>query len=444
MSTLRVIPGSPLRGTITLPGDKSISHRAALFASLAGGESRADNFLESGVTAAMLSCLTALDIEWTLENGRLRVNGRGLAGWQHPYGSLNCGNSATTLRLLAGAVAAAGIEAVLDGSEGLRRRPMGRIIEPLREMGVVIQAAPGDCAPLHIIARPSGEKLKSTTHVLAVASAQVKSCLMLAGLAADGVTRIVEPSRSRDHSERMLAAMGVPVQSGPAVDIHGWQVSLSPPPGALTPLNITIPGDFSAAAFLIVAGLITPGSDLLIPGVGLNPGRTGLLETLLEMGADIQVLNPREQAGEPVGDLRVRASLLRAGQISGQRVVDMIDEFPVFAAAAAYADGPSSVCDAQELRYKESDRIGALCAELARLSLQVEEAADGFTIHGQPALPGGASVDPHRDHRLAMALAVAGLAAQNPVEVQGAEIIHESFPGFVEQLTALGAKVELC
>ncbi len=443
MSILRVVPGYPLRGTASLPGDKSISHRAALFAAIANGESRIGHFLQSGVTAAMLRGLTGLGVDWSLEGDCLRVHGRGLGAWQTPSQPLDCGNSATTLRLLTGAVAAAGISAVLDGSDGLRRRPMGRICEPLRSMGVPIQAAAGDCAPLSLSARPAGTELRAAIHVLPVASAQVKSCLMLAGLAAPGTTTIVEPGRSRDHSERMLSAMGAEVHSGPADNAPGWQITLRPPAAGLAPLDLDVPGDFSAAAFLIVAALVTPGSDLLIEGVDLNPTRTGLLEVLIEMGGKIDVLDRREQAGEPVANLRVRASRLQAGQVCGQRVVDMIDEFPIFGVAAAYAHGASRVWEAGELRYKELDRISSLCAELAGLGAPVEEAPDGFTVHGQGRLPGGACGSAHGDHRLAMSLAVAGLAAQAPVEVQGAEMIGESFPGFVEGLAALGAKVEV-
>ena len=441
MSSLRILPGQPLRGVAPVPGDKSISHRAALFAALAEGHSRVSNFLEFGVTRAMLRGLTALGVEWSLHAGILTVNGHGAAAWRGPVAALDCGNSATTLRLLTGAVAAAGVPAVLDGSEGLRRRPMERITAPLRAMGVPIQAAAGECAPLHLAGRPAASRLKAGRQILTVASAQVKSCLLLAGLAADGPLTILEPSPSRDHSERMLAAMGVPVTSQPSGDGVGWEVRLSPASQPLTPLDLAIPGDFSAAAFWLVAALITPGSDVIIPGVGLNPGRTGLLETLVEMGAPIQVSSRRKQGGEPVGDIHVRYGPLCAGQVSGRRVVDMIDEFPVFAVAAAFAAGASRVSQAGELRYKESDRIGALCAELSALGALVEETADGFTIQGG-CLPGGAQVVAHGDHRLAMSLAVAGLAAQAPVEVAGAEMINELFPGFVQGLRDLGAKVE--
>ncbi len=442
MSVLHIQPGARLNGTALVPGDKSISHRAALFAALAQGESRIQNFLQSGVTAAMLRGLSGVGVPWSIQGETLRVQGQGLAAWLSPTQALDCGNSATTLRLLSGAVAAAGVSARLDGSAGLRRRPMGRIIEPLRALGVSIQAAAGDCAPLDLGARPAGERLHAARLALPVASAQVKSCLLLAGLAADGPVEISEPSLSRDHSERMLRAQGVDIQGQPAPQ-GGWAVRILPPSAPLAPLNLSIPGDFSAAAFLLVAALISPDSEISLPGVELNPTRTGLLETLLEMGADISVSRTRQQGGEPVGDLTARTSRLHGGRVSGQRVVDMIDEFPILGVAAAFAEGDTQVSDAQELRYKESDRIHLLCSELNAQGAQVEEAPDGFTIHGRGRLPGGALADPHGDHRLAMSLAVAGLAAQAPIAVSDSAIIAESFPEFSAVLSALGAQLEV-
>jgi len=437
---LVVHSGNPLTGETALPGDKSLSHRAALFAALAEGESQIENFLESGVTAAMLRALGALGVPWQLNQGVLHVTGSGLQGFQPPLAALDCGNSATTLRLLAGALAASGISAVLDGSAGLRRRPMQRIVAPLQEMGVPVEAAPGGGAPLRLEQRAAVSRLRALYYRLPVASAQVKTCLMLAGLAADGTTTLVEPELSRDHSERMLHAMGAAVWPGeesgcPAVTIEPLTIPLRP-------LETRIPGDFSAAAFLVVAALITPGSQVTLRGVGLNPTRTGLLAALCEMGADIQVLEPREQSGEPVGDLLVRYSRLRGTAVNGQRVVDMIDEFPVFAVAAAFAEGTTEVCGAAELRYKESDRITMVCTELQNQGASIEEHPDGFVIHGKGELPGGGVTDPHGDHRLAMALAVAGLAAFRPVIVRGAGIMAESFPGYTGLLNRLGARLE--
>jgi 3-phosphoshikimate 1-carboxyvinyltransferase len=425
--------GPALLGEVTLPGDKSLSHRAALFAALAEGTSRIDHFLVSGVTRPLLDALTSLGIRWELDNSRLTVWGE---GWQHmnpPAQTIFCGNSATTLRLLAGAVAAAGVSAVLDGSPGLRSRPMARITQPLRAMGVEIDAAAQECAPLVIQARAM-QRLRSIEYHLPVASAQVKSCLLLAALSADGPVTLHEPGPSRDHTERMLASMGVEI----ACQEH--TVRLVPPDKPLRPITFTPPGDFSSAAFLIVAALITPGSKVILREVGLNPTRTGLLDALLSMGAEIQIENVCDRAGERVGDLIVRHSQLTGTQVSGETVVRMIDEFPVFSIAAAFAKGKTQVCDAVELRYKESDRIAVLCQELRGIGINVVEAPDGFTIdHSEPVR--GGSVHAHGDHRIAMSLALAGLASTQPVIVHQAEMIFESFPEFTSALSHLGANI---
>ena len=438
---LIVTPGNPLRGEVAVPGDKSISHRASLLAALAEGESRIEHFLVSGVTEAMLRALTALGVPWRMEGNTLVVAGSGIAGLKPPSGPIDCGNSATTIRLLAGALAAAGIPAVLDGSPGLRRRPMERIVEPLQAMGVAIQAAPGGGAPLSLGGRPPGRKLKAISYTLPVASAQLKSCLLLAGLAADGPVVLCEPGPSRDHTERMLGALGVSIEvvasSSPTPTIK-----IIPPDSIhFPPLRMAVPGDFSSAAFLLVAALITPGSSLVLKGVGLNPTRTGLLDMLHEMGAAIQVLHPRLVSGEPVGDLAVESSELQAGSVSGERVVRMIDEFPAFAIAAAFARGRTEVSQAEELRYKESDRIGALCERLGALGVQAQEKPDGFVVDGLGRVPGGVQLDPQGDHRLAISLALAGLAAGSPVTVENAGIISESFPDFPAVLRSLGADI---
>jgi len=292
------------------------------------------------------------------------------------------------------------------------------------------------------------EKLLAVRYTLPVASAQVKTCLLLAALAADGPVELIEPALSRDHSERMLRGMGVDVETraDPGGD-GAFLARLTPPEKPLTALRGDLPGDFSAAAFLIVAGVITPGSCLEIRGVGLNPTRTGLLETLLEMGADIRVSGQREMFGEPVGNLEVHFSPLHGTMVGGERVVTMIDEFPAFAAAAAFASGPTTVSGAEELRYKESDRISALCSELRAVGVAAEETPDGFILPGTGSMPGtggvaGGRVDPHGDHRLAMALAVAGLGAAGPVRIENAEIMGESFPDFAAVLRLIGARIE--
>lgn len=435
-------------GRFTLPGDKSLSHRAALFAALAQGTSRVENFLVSGVTAAMLKGLSALGVRWQLHGATLTIMGQGLQGLRQSNGELdipaviNCGNSATTMRLLAGAIAAAGIPAVLDGSAGLRKRPMGRIVEPLQHMGVPIQASEQGTAPLRLAYRLPEQALRGVDYQLPVASAQVKSALLLAALAGDRPTTLREPGPSRDHTERMLTAMGVKIEHWLEIDENPvFAVRLTPPAGdALKPLNMHLPCDISSAAFLIVAALITPGSEITIQGVGLNPTRTGLIEALKEMNADIEVLPGPDQGGEPSGTLVVRHSHLLGCEIGGELVVRMIDEFPIFSIAAAYAEGLTVVHDAEELRYKESDRISALCTELHSLGVDVRETQDGFILRGGKILRSG-TVDPHGDHRLAMALAVAGLGAGGTVRVQGAQIIDESFPEFIPILQYLGASI---
>ncbi len=445
---LIVQPGHPLKGEVSssgfdaIPGDKSISHRAAILSALAEGESCVNNFQVSGVTIPMLNALGKMRIDWRLNESELTVYGKGLAGFHNPDTFLDCGNSATTMRLLAGALSAGGVKSVLDGSEGLRRRPMNRIIDPLRSMGVQISST-GGCAPLSI-----GEPqfpLAGLRHTLPIASAQVKSCILLAALAAEGESVVVEPGLSRDHTERMLKSMGVSIESGMEYTDNQTQYFtkiLKPSKNySLLPIHLTIPGDFSAAAFLIVAACITPGSDLLLRGVGMNPTRLGLLEALLVMGAKIDILSFSDQTGEPVGDLHIRFSSLTGTEISGDIVVRMIDEFPIFAVAAAYAEGITEVKDAAELRTKESDRISDLCSEIRHLGVEVYENLDGFRIVGGNPLNGG-KVNSHMDHRLAMSLAVAGLGAQKRVEINHAEVVNESFSSFTTILAKLGACIQ--
>jgi len=458
---LTVQPGSPLLGELTLPGDKSLSHRVALLSALVQGESQVENFLVAGVTEAMLSALTALGVSWELTGTTLNVLGCGMDGLQTPISHIDCGNSATTMRLLAGLIAAAGFPAVLDGSQGLRRRPMGRIVQPLRLMGVPVSDANGH-APLVFSARDT--PLKPLNYTLPVASAQVKSCLLLAALVASGSTTLTEPGPSRDHTERLLRSLGVIVFSEARNGAHTnnksdsarvgagslhlhtgtrYTTRLVPPnPVSLPPLRLSLPGDSSSAAFLIVAALITPGSAILLRDVLLNPTRTGLLDALLAMGADIRIMRNDERYGEPFGDIQVRASRLRGTHVSGPIAVRMIDEFPAFAVAAAYASGETIVSDALELRHKESDRISALCTELNHLGIRADEKEDGFIIQGG-TLPKEGEAGSHGDHRLAMSLAVAGLASAGPVVVREAGIISESFPTFTDSLRALGAQIRM-
>lgn len=439
---MKVFRSEALKGKITMPGDKSISHRAILLTALANGKSRIQNILVAGVTEKMLSALTELGVVWQLTGNELNVTGKGLTGLKTPSRPLDCGNSATTMRMLAGVCSAAGISAVLDGSQGLRARPMARIIEPLSKMGVIIRAQnEGRTAPLQILARQKGQSLRGVDYSSPVASAQVKSCILLAGLAADGVINYKEPSASRDHTERMLSGMGVEINRKEQRD-GSVLVTMEPQIGkTLHPLHTAIPGDISSAAFLIVAGLITPGSEITIQNVGLNPTRTGLLEVLMEMGAALSIKKRSELNGEPVGEITVRHSRLRGIQLSTPLVVKMIDEIPIFTVAAAYAEGETRVNDAEELRVKETDRITALRRELKTLGVDIKERDDGFSLQGGTPLQGGI-IQPHGDHRMAMALAVAGLAAEGPVEIQNSRIVAESYPNFVPALTSLGARVE--
>ena len=443
-------PGRPLRGqvhpphqaqAIGLPGDKSISHRAILLAALSEGPCEIENLLVAGVTLPLLNALTVLGVPWELEGHTLRVAPppelrAAAVGTQPEQVILDCGNSATSLRLLAGVLVGAGFAATLDGSEGLRRRPMGRIVEPLRQMGAVITAGEHGGAPLRIAApahQGHSQPLRAITHHLPVASAQVKSCLLLAGLAAQGETVLHEPGPSRDHTERLLHSLGVQITSDAGV------VRMQPPGRRLPPFHLRIPGDFSAAAFLITAALLVPGSDITLHGVGLNPTRTGLLDVLKAMGGQIDISRQTEEHGEPVGDLRVRHSALHGVTVAGDTVVRMIDEFPVFAVAAACALGETVVLDAGELRYKETDRITALRLALEQIGIRMEETADGFRLPGSTP-PAGGTANAQGDHRLAMSLAVAGLCAGSEVVIHGAEISDESFPAFFELLAVLGAE----
>lgn len=428
MSDLSFNKAQKLSGEVLLPGDKSLSHRASLFAALAEGESVIDRFLVSGVTRMMLNALTSLQIPWRLEGERLVVTGHGLHGFCEPLAPINCGNSATTIRLLAGALAAAGTPCILDGSAGLRKRPMERITEPLLRMAVPIAATAG-CAPLHLTKRAAHQPLKGVDYTLPVASAQVKSCVMLAALAADGVSTIREPGPSRDHTERMLFSMGADIRTTKGV------VEVHPLTRSLNPLHLSLAGDISSAAFLLVAASIVPGSSICIRDVGLNPTRTGILDALRGMGALIKLENERLVAGEPVGDIHLSSGALKAITVCGDLVVRMIDEFPAFAIAACFAEGVTVVRDARELRFKETDRIAVLCGELQKLGVQLEMFDDGFAIHGK-TLKGGVG-DGAGDHRIAMSLAIAGLASPEPVIVQHAEILNESFPDFVTQIQTL-------
>ena len=415
----------PLCGTVELPGDKSLAHRAALFAALAEGESEVSNYPDSGVTRAMRGALASLGVPSTLEDGVLRLKGNGLKPFPVSGAVAYCGNSATTIRLLAGALAATGSTAVLDGSSGLRKRPMDRIIDPLRAMGADVEGTPGVaadgrtvlCAPLSFRPAP----LKGIDYALPVASAQVLSCLQIAALGATGESHFTVPGPVRDHTERMLRAM----TPHPPPPLH--------PP--LTPLHGRLPGDISSAAFLLAAAALVSGSRITVKGVGVNPTRMGVLDALQAMGARISLSGLHEEMGEPVADVTLEADRLKGVAITGDLVVRAIDEIPVLAAVAAFAEGETVVRDARELRYKETDRIAAVVAQLRALGVDVSEQPDGFTIRGGTLTGGTARAN--GDHRLAMSMAICGLRV--PVTVEGAEILDESFPSFLTTLASLRA-----
>ncbi len=419
----------PLHGRPHLPGDKSISHRALLLASMAHGPSRIRNFLKAGVTDVMRSSLEAVGIEAEyVGEDDLLVLGR---PWHSPGRTLDCGNSGTTMRMLLGALAGQPFAATLDGTPRLRQRPMDRVVDPLLRMGADITSTGTDnLAPLTI----EGGSLHGINYSMPVASAQVKTALLLAALQAEGPTILTEPGPSRDHTERMLMSLGVSLQ------INGDTITLEPDHTPLPALNAAIPSDISAAAFLITAALINPGSRILLQQVGVNPTRTGLLDVLLRMGAAIQTGPTGTTNGEPSADLIISASHLQGTTIRGDEVVRMIDEFPVFAVAATQAEGTTTVSQAGELRVKESDRIKALVTELRKMGAKIDELPDGFVVSGPTRLK-GAVVQAHKDHRLAMALAVAGLAAEGETIIDGAEAIEQSFPAFTAILAELGAEI---
>ncbi len=428
MGQLTIHPGAPLRGRGHVPGDKSISHRALLLGSLASGTSRISGFLPSGDCLATLACLRALGVEVeTHDPTTLTIHGRGLHGLRAPAVPLNCACSGTTMRLLAGLLAGQSFDSVLTGDEQLLRRPMRRVAEPLRQMGADVVTTDGH-APLTI----RGRRLRGCDHTLVIASAQVKSALLLAGLYADGPIIVRQPGPARDHTERMLAAMGS------AIETTGLTVTLAPS-SSLSPLSLSIPGDISSATFPLVAAALVPGSEVTIEGVGINSTRTGLLDVLRAMGAEILLDNEREQGGELVADVMVRTSDLVGVEVGGDTVVRMIDEFPVLAVAATQARGATVVRDAAELRVKETDRIATVVAELRALGARIEPLPDGFTVGGPTPLR-SAVVDSHGDHRLAMALAVAGLIAEGDVVIENMECISDSFPGFVELMCRLTAR----
>jgi 3-phosphoshikimate 1-carboxyvinyltransferase len=416
-----------LQGCIRVPGDKSISHRALMLGALAEGETQIKGLLLGEDPCSTASCFQAMGAEISELNTELvRVKGIGLGNLQEPVDILNAGNSGTTIRLMLGLLAShAGRFFTVTGDSSLRSRPMSRVVKPLQQMGAEIWGRKGTTlAPLAV----QGKSLKPIHYNSPIASAQVKSCILLAGLATEGKTTVTEPSLSRDHSERMLRAFGADLVTDPetnSVTITG--------PTQLYGQTVIVPGDISSAAFWLVAGAIVPDSELVIENVGVNPSRTGILEALAMMGADIQQENQREVAGEPVADLRVRSSRLTSCTIAGDIIPSLIDEIPILAVAAVFAEGTTTIRDAAELRVKESDRIAVMAQQLNKMGAKVTELPDGMEITGGTSLV-GTDVDSYTDHRIAMSFAIAALKASGKTTIHRAEAAAVSYPEFVTTL----------
>ncbi|UCH81081.1 MAG: 3-phosphoshikimate 1-carboxyvinyltransferase [Nitrospiraceae bacterium] len=426
MSQISIRHRGPLQGEIKPPADKSISHRAIMLASLAEGKSSIRNSLQAEDPVSTLKAFRQMGIDIDdKDSDRIIINGKGLRGLTAPRDNIDCGNSGTTMRLLSGILSAQPFTSVLTGDKFLLRRPMRRIIKPLSEMGAHISSEKGGRPPLTI----KGGNLIAITYHSPVASAQVKSAILFAGLYCEGCTTVIEPGKSRDHTERMLTSCGADI------NIDGLEVSIQGGKG-LAPFDITIPGDLSSAAFFIAAGLIVPGSDIVIKKVGINPTRTGIIDIFQKMGGDITLHNVHEVSGESVADIRVRYSELMGTDIGGDLILRAIDEFPVLCAASAIAGGVTRISGASELRVKESDRIASMAMELRKTGVHVEESEDGLAITGLDRLR-HAVVQSHGDHRVAMSMAVAGLVTEGGLIIEDTECINTSFPQFPELLKSL-------
>lgn len=429
MDKIEITGASRLSGEITPPPDKSISHRAVMFSSIAKGKGVVRNFLRAQDTESTMEAFRALGIEIEDRGDTLVIHGRGLHGLTEAPDVIDCGNSGTTMRLLTGVLSANPFFSVLTGDDSLRSRPMKRIIKPLSLMGAHISGRDGNrLAPLAI----NGRELNPISYDMPIASAQVKSSILLAGLYTEGSTIVKEPARSRDHTERMLPAFGADLKTdGLTVTVRGNK--------ELSSQEIDVPGDFSSAAFFMVAAIVIPGAEVLLKNVGINPTRTGLISVLQSMGADIRIMNTRSVSGEPVADIICRGtSGLKAVTVTGDMVPSLIDEFPVLCIAAAKAEGTTMIRGAEELRVKESDRIKAMATEIARMGVPVQEYPDGLDITGIDTLS-GAEVSSHGDHRIAMSMAVAGLTAAGVTTIHGAHAVDISFPGFFSLIGSLTA-----
>lgn len=424
---MKFTKASPLRGELSIPGDKSISHRSIMFGSLAKGTTEITNFLQGADCLSTIACFEKMGIGIENNGDSVIVHGNGLFGLKKPDTILDCGNSGTTTRLISGILAAQDFDVTLTGDESIKKRPMKRIMDPLSHMGADIRSLEGNgCAPLVI----TGKKLYGIHYTSKVASAQVKSAILLAGLYADGETKVTEPYVSRNHSEIMLKYFGADVSAEgttatirPATELYGNR--------------IVVPGDISSAAFFIAAGLLVPGSEILLKHVGINPTRDGILSVCRDMGADITLLNKNTDSGEPTADILVKSSTLHGTEIGGSIIPTLIDELPVIAAMACFAEGETVIRDAGELKVKESNRIEVMVRNLTAMGADVTETEDGMIIRGGRTLH-GAVIDSKLDHRIAMTFAVAGLCAEGETEIKGAECVNISYPGFYQDLERLG------
>ncbi len=427
---ITVLPARAIRGELAVPGDKSISHRSIMLGSLARGTTRISNFLRGGDNFSTMGAFRAMGVPIEDDGQIITVQGVGLHGLKEPGDVLDCGNSGTTIRLMTGLLSGQSFFSVLTGDQYLRKRPMKRVVEPLARMGARIAGrGAGTLAPLAI----TGGPLSGVDYSSPIASAQVKSALMLAGLYATGETRVTEPSLSRDHSERMFRFFGADLDTfSNGVVVRGGR--------ELQGQEIVVPGDISSAAFFMVAALIVPGSELLIKNVGVNPTRTGVLDILKAMGGDITLQNLRDVSGEPVADLLVRSSRLKGIEIGGDLVPRAIDEFPAISVAASVAEGTTVIRDARELRVKETDRIAAMAKNLRSIGAgQIEETEDGMVIQGVEVLAGG-EITSFGDHRIAMSLALAALVSRNKVQIDDVSCVATSFPGFFELLDRVAVR----
>ena len=421
---MQIQPCGPLRGEITVPGDKSISHRAVMLGALANGTTHITGFLMGEDCLSTIDCFRKMGVEINITDDEVIVEGVGLHGLEAPSEALYTGNSGTTTRLLCGILAGQPFTVTMSGDPSIQKRPMGRVMKPLREMGASIEGKNDNFCPLTLF--PS--ELHGIEYRLPVASAQLKSAILLAGLYAEGQTTVIEPAPSRDHTERMFRALGVEIET------NGNTITLDPPED-LHAVDIAVPGDISSAAFFLAAGLMIPHSELLIKNVGINPTRDGMIHVCRAMGGDLTLLNVR-MTGEPVADILVRTSSLHGTDIHGDIIPTLIDELPMIAAMACFAEGDTIIRDAAELKVKESNRIAVMAENLSAMGADVEETVDGMIIHGGKPLH-GATIDSHLDHRIAMTFAITAALAEGETEILGAECVNISYPDFYQDLNKL-------